>query len=300
MIGMTRWPDWEREGKGWPNHQSSRFVTAGGVRWHVQRMGEGPCVLLIHGTGAGTHSWRDVMPLLARDHTVIAVDLPGHAFSRPLDDDPTPFTLPGMACALGRLLEALDEWPALVVGHSAGAAVGARLCIDGWARPGTLVSLNGVMLPFPGAVTLMFSNVARLLSMMPMLPQMVAWRATDRRAVEDLLRSTGSTVDPRGTEFYGRLIRHPGHVSGVLKMMNHWDLQPLAEDLPQLPVELAQIVGDRDRMVPLSEALRVQTRVLGSSLLRLPGLGHLAHEERPSLLAQQVVRHGVSDPVGVS
>jgi magnesium chelatase accessory protein len=297
---MTHWPDWEREGKDWPNRHCSRFVEAGGVRWHVQRMGQGPCVLLIHGTGAATHSWRDVMPLLAREHTVIAVDLPGHGFSRPLDKDPAPFTLPGMASALGQLLECLKERPALVVGHSAGAAVGARLCLDDWVCPRTLISLNGVMLPFPGAVTLLFSNTARLLSMMPMLPQMVAWRATDRRAVEDLLRGTGSTVDPTGTEFYGRLIRHPGHVSGVLKMMNHWDLQPLARDLAGLPVDLAQIVGDRDRMVPLSEALRVQALVPGSSLLRLPGLGHLAHEERPSLLAQQVARHGGSGASGLS
>lgn len=293
-MEMSHWPDWEREGRDWPHRESSRFVTAGGVRWHVQRMGKGPCVLLIHGTGAATHSWRDVMPLLARDHTVIGVDLPGHGFSHPLDDDPTPFTLPGMAAALGGLLESLGEHPALVVGHSAGAAVGARLCLDGSVRPSALISLNGVMLPFPGAVTLLFSNTARMLSMMPFLPQMVAWGATDRRSVEQLLRNTGSTVDARGAELYGRLIRHPGHVAGVLKMMNHWDLQPLAEDLPDLPVELAQIVGDKDPMVPLSEALRVQARVPGSSLLRLPGLGHLAHEERPSLLAREIARQGVA------
>ena len=57
--------DWNRDGAAWPNHAVSRLVDAGGVRWHVQRMGRGPVLLLVHGTGASTHSWRALMPLLA-------------------------------------------------------------------------------------------------------------------------------------------------------------------------------------------------------------------------------------------
>ena len=49
---------WDAEKSTWPHHESSRFVDAGGVRWHVQVAGCGPAVLLIHGTGASTHTWR--------------------------------------------------------------------------------------------------------------------------------------------------------------------------------------------------------------------------------------------------
>ena len=56
---------WERDGRDWPNRQASRFVRAAGIRWHVQAMGEGPVLLLLHGTGASTHSWRRLAPLLA-------------------------------------------------------------------------------------------------------------------------------------------------------------------------------------------------------------------------------------------
>jgi len=58
-------PDWDREGRDWPNRAASRFVQASGLRWHVQVMGEGPTVLMLHGSGAATHSWRDLAPLLA-------------------------------------------------------------------------------------------------------------------------------------------------------------------------------------------------------------------------------------------
>lgn len=93
---MTRSPDWNVEGRDWPNRGSSRFVEAGGLRWHVQVMGEGPALLLLHGTGAATHSWRDIAPLLAKTHTVVAMDLPGHGFTA-MPARPTDCSLPQVA-----------------------------------------------------------------------------------------------------------------------------------------------------------------------------------------------------------
>ncbi len=57
---------WGTDGRDWPHRDRSRFVEAGGLRWHIQRMGDGPALLLVHGTAAATHSWRDLAPLLAR------------------------------------------------------------------------------------------------------------------------------------------------------------------------------------------------------------------------------------------
>ena len=50
--GVTDRLKWERDGTDWPNRAYSRFVNAGGLYWHVQVMGDGPVLLLIHGTGA--------------------------------------------------------------------------------------------------------------------------------------------------------------------------------------------------------------------------------------------------------
>jgi magnesium chelatase accessory protein len=84
-VEDLRAPDWQIEGRDWPNRDCSRFVESGGLRWHVQRCGTGPVCLLIHGTGASTHSFRDLMPLLATHFDVIAIDLPGHGFSTRYD-----------------------------------------------------------------------------------------------------------------------------------------------------------------------------------------------------------------------
>ena len=46
---MSYHPRWDVEGRDWPNRAASRFVDAGQLRWHVQVMGEGPVLLLLHG-----------------------------------------------------------------------------------------------------------------------------------------------------------------------------------------------------------------------------------------------------------
>ena len=98
--------DWDRDGRDWPHRHASQFVRAAGMRWHVQRMGlpagTAPAALLLHGTGASTHSWRSLMPLLALHFDVLALDLPGHAFtSAPLAGPLSRHhSLPGMAAAV--------------------------------------------------------------------------------------------------------------------------------------------------------------------------------------------------------
>jgi magnesium chelatase accessory protein len=140
--------NWETDGLDWPNRKASRFVVAGGLRWHVQFMGKGPVALLLHGTGASTHSWRDFAPLLARHFTIVAPDLPGHAFTeRPKAPG---LSLPGIAASVRDLLDVLEMEPVFGIGHSAGAAILARMTIDGALQPRALVSLNGALLPFRG------------------------------------------------------------------------------------------------------------------------------------------------------
>jgi magnesium chelatase accessory protein len=287
MPFLTVKPDWAREGRDWPNRDSSRFVFAAGFRWHVQVMGEGPPLLLLHGTGSATHSWRDLAPELAHRFTIIAPDLPGHGFTEtPAGEG---LSLPGMARSLAVLLEVLQVQPMVVVGHSAGAAVALRLILDGRLHPAAAVSLNGALRPFPGAAGQIFPAMARLLFLNPFAQQAFAWRASAPGAVRRLIESTGSRIDERGLESYRALLSTTGHVAGALGMMARWDLEPLQADLGRLAVPVTFVVGDGDLAVPPQVSQEAQARSPGGVLIRLPGLGHLAHEEAP-VRAAQIVR----------
>lgn len=284
---MTEPPVWERDGRDWPNRAASRFVRAAGLRWHVQVMGDGPALLLAHGTGSSTHSWRDLAPLLARHFTVVAPDLPGHGFT----DMPAArrLSLPGMSDALNDLLHAMQVAPMLAVGHSAGAAVLARMTLDGQIAPRGLVSLNGALLPLYGLPGKVFAPLARVLAGLPLIPQVFAWHAGDRSVVERLLRDTGSTLDPAGVALYAKLASNPVHASAALAMMAHWDLEPLLHDLPRLQPPLLMIVGSNDRTIAPEEAQRVRELVPTAKLVTQAGLGHLAHEEAPDVTANLVI-----------
>lgn len=280
--------DWERDGQDWPNRDSSFFVHASGFRWHVQRMGAGPVLMLAHGTGASTHSWRDLAPLLAEHFTVVAMDLPGHGFTEAAPR--SRYSLPGMASALADLLAALDLKPDFAVGHSAGAAVLVQMCLDGAIGPVELVSLNGAFIPFGGAQGRIFAPMAKILAEFSAVPRFFAWNANDPAVVERLLRSTGSTLDSRGTELYRLLARNPGHLGAALQMMANWDLGALLRALPGLAVPLTLAVGLRDGTVKPGEAHKVRAILPSATIHALPGLGHLAHEERPAELADLLVQ----------
>ena len=280
---------WDRDGRDWPNRAFSRFVTAGGLVWHVQVMGEGPVVLLIHGTGASTHSFRRLAPLLASRCTVVAPDLPGHGFTA------TPsvafgFSLPGVASGVAALLQRLTMKPVLAIGHSAGAAITARMTLDGAIAPDAMVSLNGALLPFPGMANDFFSPAARFLASSALTAKAFTLLAGFRPSVEKILRATGSNIDADGRRFYVRLVGNAGHVHGALALMANWNLRPLARDLAHFPTRLILVTGSKDGMVPPSESYRVRSIVPAAELVSLKGLGHLAHEEQPEQIASLIER----------
>jgi magnesium chelatase accessory protein len=280
-------PDWNREGRGWPNRATSSFVEAGGLRWHVQRMGQGPVLLLLHGTAAATHSWRALMPLLAAHFTVIAPDLPGHGFtSMPKDEG---YTLPAMAGSVAALLAELGVTPAMTIGHSAGAAIAAQMALNG-GLGGPLISINGALLPFPGFAAQLFPQMAKMLFLNPMMPRLFALTGQSEGFVRRFLeRSTGSRVDDAGARFYQRLFACSGHCAAALAMMANWDLESLKRELPALKSPIALFAGADDAAVPPSVADQVAALIPHGTIRKFADLGHLAHEEAPDALAAAIL-----------
>ncbi len=279
LVTLGDRPVWERDGHDWPLREHSQFVRAAGLKWHVQRLGQGPTLLLAHGTGAATHSWRDLMPALAEHFDVVSVDLPGHGFT----DLPGPagLSLDGMAKRLRALLEQIDARPAVGVGHSAGAAILSHMTARAHIDPRLLVGLNGAFLPYRGSSGRWYPALAKLMMWNPIVPRSFAWRAGDRETIERLLTGVGSTLSDQGVELYRRLASRTSHVTAAFGMMANWNLHPLQGDLSGLGDRLVLVVAEGDKAVPAASAKQVLEKSPGARVITQPDLGHLSHEEDP-------------------
>ena len=271
-----RYPDWATDGNDWPNRETSSFVRAGGYEWHVQQMGSGPVCLMIHGTGAATHSWRDLMPLLATRYTVVAMDLPGHGFTKGMGQRPT---LEGMATSVGVLLDQLYVTPDLIVGHSAGVAIAGQLLLDRkWQIP--LIGFTPALMPFPGLAAKIFPSLAKMLFTNPFVAIIFSRMAqAPGQTAKFLARATGSKIDAAGAKYYTRLFSKSGHCDGAIRMMANWRLEGLAARLGNLTSPVLLASAAKDAAIPKAAVMQAAAFIQGCETQEMEALGHLAHEE---------------------
>lgn len=280
-----RYPEWATDGKDWPNREASSFVRAGGCHWHVQMMGEGPVCLLIHGTGAATHSWRELLPLLAKSYRVIAVDLPGHGFTKGTGQRPT---LDGMSAAVGSLLDALQQTPDVIIGHSAGVAIGAQLLLDRKLDI-PLIGFTPALMPFPGLAAKIFPSLAKMLFTNPFIAIIFSRMAqAPGQTAKFLARATGSKVDAAAARYYTRLFSKSGHCDGAIRMMANWQLEPLGKRLGNITAPVLLVNAAKDAAIPKPAVLQAAALIPGCAMLEMAALGHLAHEEDAAQAAQIV------------
>lgn len=289
MFGLDRTrPDWKTDGADWPNRGASRFVRSGTVRWHVQIDGpeDAPALLLLHGTGAATHSVRELLTLLAARFRVIAPDLPGHGFTDARSD--SALSLPGMAAALGTLCETLAITPRFGVGHSAGAAVLLRMALDRRAALEHIVGINAALTPIEGNAIL--SPLAKVLFVNPLVPKLFSRRAASGDMVKSLLARTQSKIGAEGIAHYQTLARNPAHIAGALGMMANWDLHDLQKHLDEISVPTTLIVAEDDPMVQPTDSTRAADRMTHAETVRFSTGGHLLHEVDAQAVARIVLQ----------
>jgi magnesium chelatase accessory protein len=273
----------------WPNRHLSQRVMAHGLDWHVQSAGRGPVALLLHGTAGSTHQWAEVLPALAEHAHVVAIDLPGHGFTQvPPALGRAVFSLAGMAGAVGALLRALHVAPAVIAGHSAGAAVSLRLTLDGHASPGALVGFNPALVPPPAAYTALIAPLLAPLVESRLVAGLAARLATGTGVLDLMLGSSGSTLTPAQRARYRELCGSEAHVAAALTMMSRWDLPALLRDATALRVPFDALAGGRDTWVPLAPLRETVARIPGATFRVVPHAGHLIPDEAPDLAIEAI------------
>jgi pimeloyl-ACP methyl ester carboxylesterase len=255
--------------------------------------GAGPPILLLHGLGGTWQYWSRTMELLAASARCIALDLPGFGES---DTPPGGFTLDSASDRLAAALRALGGAPAVVCGHSLGGPLAARFAIrhpDAVSRV-VLVGPSGLA-PAP-AWQLRVLGVVPAYNLLQHVP--FTWErallaiAPLRRAGLGLLVDNPAAVDP---EMVLRLVAGARQARAISAALAASFATGLDDDAPLVPAPIAAIWGDRDRMVPPSDAEILKQVVPSASIHLLPACGHLPMVERPEAFAVLLRRLAVGD-----
>lgn len=287
--------DWQQHKTRWPHADTSRFVLCKPHKWHVQEAGTGPLLLLLHGAGGASQSFRHLIPLLTPTHRVIALDLPGQGFTR----------LGAQArCGLEAMAEDIaalchqEGWqPQAIIGHSAGAAVGFDLARHLGPPAPQVIGINAALANFSGVAGVMFPLMAKTLAMMPGVASLFTASSGNPRSVQRLIDGTGSRIAPDDLGHYSALVSDRAHVNATLHMMAQWDLTPLLARLPDSGTRGLLIATRNDRAVPFATSEKIAALMPGVAVKILPDLGHLAHEEAPEPIARLILDHLAHDPV---
>lgn len=266
-------------------------VEAGGVRWHLVAAGDGPVVVLAGGYPQSWYAWRHVIPLLAGDHTVIAIDLPGQGDSGP---SPTGYDAWSVAGLVGDLLDVLELEHVTFVGHDVGAWIGFALGHRGPDRLDALAlvdgNIAGVNLDLDddggyGGWHFIFQRV-------PELPEALLV-GHERRVISWFsTRMTRHRADVVHTEAdldeYERAYARPTTLAGMLEYYRAVPANAAlaARCTGPLPLRVLAVAGALSGSLELPAAMAERAPHLTSIVLE--DTGHYVPEERPVELAAAI------------
>jgi pimeloyl-ACP methyl ester carboxylesterase len=268
--------DWARAEK--PGH----IVYLNGTGIHYVTAGRGPALVLIHGLGAYTFSFRHVIPDLARSFRVVALDLKGFGLSeRPSSGD---YTLSHQAELVRGLMDHLGIDRATVLGSSMGGVVAMRLAIAHPERVERLILVASASDVDLGRHTRGTAVLGRLLPLVA--PFTYYNRAFRKRTLQNGYYDPDLCTDDV-VEGYLR----PGRICGYLRAVGN-TMAAWRKDPPLEPSSIGQptliIWGKADRLLPPSRGERLRDLIPNSRLVLLERAGHLLLEERPEAALEAI------------
>jgi 4,5:9,10-diseco-3-hydroxy-5,9,17-trioxoandrosta-1(10),2-diene-4-oate hydrolase len=258
------------------------FVVVDGVKVHYQRAGSGRPLLLLHGLVGSAKNWRRNISFLAQDSDVYAIDLFNMG-----ESERVPGLNAGLEATADRLaacMDALGLDEADIAAHSHGGAVAMMFAARHSDRVRRLI-LFAPANPFCdlGHQLIRFYQTRFgiwFARQIPSFPRLLKATALSR------MYGDPSRVSAGALEGYIEGLHIPGTMDHVLQIVQRWfvDMGLLRSVLERLVTKpMLLIWGDRDRAVGLSSALELQRILPQSSLMVLPGVGHIAFEEMPEI-----------------
>jgi pimeloyl-ACP methyl ester carboxylesterase len=290
-VGRSEWMDID-----WQQHL--RWVRVEDRWMNLVDIGEGPVVLFVHGLSGCWQNWLENIPHFARDHRVIAIDLPGFGES---EMPAKKISISNYSDTIDALLDVLEiDQPVRLVGNSMGGFIGAELAIKHPARLERLVLVAAAGLSVEHirtqrqeglrhrAENVAFFNIGWLASRSTMVVRR-------RRLRSGLLMIVAARPDRLPPEITYELVKGSGK-EGFNDALDALCSYPIRERLPEIECPVLIVWGTKDRLVPLKDASVFEELISDSRKLIYKDTGHLTMLERPARFNRDVREFLREDP----
>lgn len=266
----------------------SRFIEVNGLRLHYKLAGSGrPLILLLHGFGANTSSWRKVMGPLAELGTVVAYDRPGFGLTgRPLGDalrawpGPNPYSADAQADQAVALIQALGFEQAILVGNSAGGTVAMYTYLRHPARVQGLVFVDAAI--YTGGAPDWIKPLLRTPQMQRLGPLVSRGQVAQGDRLLQLAWHDPGRITPEDVAAYRKATQVEGWDRALWEFtLASSDLR-LAARVGEVRIPALVVTGDDDRIVPTEESIRLAQELPNAELVVIPACGHVPQEECPA------------------
>ena len=258
--------------------ENDKFIEVNGHNIHYIKQGTGKPLILSHGFGGSTYTWRHLIPLLSDHYTVYAYDILGFGLSdKPPDAD---YTMQAHGDSLIGLMDALQLPSATIIGHSMGGI------IAGYAALAAPSKIDKLVLIEPGFYT---NKTPAFLQYMFFPLNRIMARQFCSRSMQERFLLVSFYDKSRITEEVVDAYMIPTRTPDILDSMAHMMVTAAAQKFDGITVQITQptllVYGEREKGVLPEVANRINGEIKGSVLASVEESGHYLQEEQPEALA---------------
>jgi pimeloyl-ACP methyl ester carboxylesterase len=251
---------------------ASRFADVGGLRVHYRDEGQGPALILLHGTGSSLHTWDGWTAALARNHRVLRMDLPGFGLTGPSREGD--YSIPAFVAFVEAFRAKVAVESASVAGNSLGGLIAWSYAVAHPERVRDLILVDPAGYPIDRPVLLFrLASTPVLSGLMALLDPGPLVDKTLRDAYGD-----ASKITPDLKERYRRLSLRAGNRDAFVARARTPYVDHTA-DLRGLRTRTLVQWGREDRLIPVSHAARFGADIPGAKVIVYDGVGHAPMEE---------------------
>jgi pimeloyl-ACP methyl ester carboxylesterase len=254
-----------------------------GISINYEDQGQGQPLILLHGYGASTYSWRHVSPYFSKSYRVIAIDLKGFGLSdKPMDSD---YSVLEQSRIIAEFIRIRRLENVILVGNSLGGAVSLLTFLmqsdQGAHHISKLILFDAASYKqdLPVFISILrvpvINELSLILSSSNFKSRMILRKAffDDSKITEEMVAT------------YGAYLSLPGASHALIKSAQQMvpaNLEEISERYKSITIPVLLIWGEKDVIVPLEVGRKLAGTIPNAKLVVLPNCGHIPQEECPS------------------